>query len=80
VVPKFDEGYNVSGIQILEFKHPSDDNDDELQIVGEYDLPNMEDSEYSICNHITQSYYKKFVNEETGQVTAILVDSSITEE
>jgi hypothetical protein len=42
VIPKFDGNYNVSGTQIIEFKHQIEsDEDDELQVVGEYEIDNL---------------------------------------
>ena len=49
VIPKFDANYNVSGTQVIEFKHQvENDEDDELQVVGEYEIDNLEEHEFPI--------------------------------
>jgi hypothetical protein len=81
VIPKFDANYNVSGTQVIEFKHNIDsEEDDDLQIVGEYEIPNLKEWEYPICNHILKSAYFKFQNREDGTLSGILVDTKINEE
>lgn len=46
---------------MIEFKHQMDtEDDDELQVVGEYEIANLKENEYPICNHIVKSAYFKF--------------------
>ena len=81
VVPKFDSNYNVTGTQVIEFKHQVDtDDDDELQVVGEYEIANLQEHEYPIQNHILKSVYFKFQNRDDGALSGIMVDSRINEE
>ena len=51
----------MTGTQVIEFKHQVDtDDDDELQVVGEYEIANLQEHEYPIQNHILKSVYFKF--------------------
>jgi hypothetical protein len=46
---------------VIEFKHQVDtDDDDELHVVGEYEIANLQEHEYPIQNHILKSVYFKF--------------------
>lgn len=61
MIPKFDAHYNVTGTQVIEFKHQVEsEDDDELQVVGEYEIANLQEHEFPIQNHILKSAYFKF--------------------